>query len=111
MLCRFLLYSIVTQSYIRAHSSSHTIFSHVLSQETGYTSLCCAVGARGLSFLKVIVLNRAFYGLEKEVSFRKDAAEVTKKPYNSRSVENGMGFETSVLGATTYLLVSDLAVG
>ena len=41
---QFLLYSIVTQSYIYLHSFSHTIFHHVLSQETRHSSLCCTVG-------------------------------------------------------------------
>ena len=40
-LSQFLLYSIVAQSYIYIHSFSHTIFHHGLSQETGYSSLCC----------------------------------------------------------------------
>ena len=34
---------------------SHAVFHHVLSQETGYSSLCCAVGSHGLSILNVIV--------------------------------------------------------
>ena len=33
---QFLLYSIETQSYIRVHSFSHTIFHRVLLGETGY---------------------------------------------------------------------------
>ena len=44
MLCQFLLQSKVIQSYICTHSFSHTIFHHVLSQEVGYSSLCCTVG-------------------------------------------------------------------
>ena len=49
-MCQFLLYSIVTQRYL-----SHTIFHHVLSQETGYSSLCYTVGPHCLSILSVIV--------------------------------------------------------
>ena len=39
VLCQFLLYSKVTQSYIYIHSFSYIVFHHVLSQETGYGSL------------------------------------------------------------------------
>ena len=49
MLCQFLLYRIVTQSYIYIYSFSHIIFQHVLSQEIGYSSLCCTVGLHCLS--------------------------------------------------------------
>ena len=45
----------MTQSYIYVHSFSHTIFHHVLSQESGYSSLCCTVGPHCLSILTVIV--------------------------------------------------------
>ena len=55
MLCRFLLYSRVTQSYIYLHSFSHTIFHHVLPQEIGCRSLCYPVGPHGLSILNGIV--------------------------------------------------------
>ena len=55
MLCRFLLYSKVTQSYIHKHSLSDTIFHHGLSQETGYSFLCCTIGSDCLSILNVIV--------------------------------------------------------
>ena len=44
VLCQFLLYSRVTQSYTHIYSISHIIFHHVLFQETEYTSLCCIVG-------------------------------------------------------------------
>ena len=54
MLCQFLMYSIVTQSYIYIHSFSHTIFYHVLSQKIGYSSLYCTVGPHYLSILNVI---------------------------------------------------------
>ena len=37
------------------HYFSHTIFHHVPSQETGYSSLCCTVGLHCLSILNVIV--------------------------------------------------------
>ena len=56
MLCQFLLYSVVTQSYIYICSFSHTIFHHVQSQETGYSSLSCTVvRPHCLSILDVIV--------------------------------------------------------
>ena len=55
VLCQFLLYSIVIQSYIHIHSFPHTIFHHVLSQEMGYSSLCYAVRPRCLSILNVIL--------------------------------------------------------
>ena len=55
MLCQFLLYSKVTQSYICIHYFSHTIFHRLLSQETGYNSLCYIVGTHCLSILNVIV--------------------------------------------------------
>ena len=57
MLCQFLLYSKVTQLYththICTHSFSHIIFHHVLSQEIGYSSLCCTVGPCSSSILPV----------------------------------------------------------
>ena len=37
------------------HSFSHIIFHHGLSQETGYSSLCCTVGPHCLSILNVII--------------------------------------------------------
>ena len=43
MLCQFLLYIKVT-SHTYIYSFSHIIFHHVLSQETGYSSLCYTVG-------------------------------------------------------------------
>ena len=55
MLCQFLLYSKVTQSYIDIHSFSHNIFYHVLAQVTGYRSLCCTAGPHCLSILNVKV--------------------------------------------------------
>ena len=55
MLYQFLLYSIVTQSYIHTHSFSHIIFYHVLSQEIGYNFLCCTVWPHCLTILNVIV--------------------------------------------------------
>ena len=55
MFCRFPLYNKVTQSYKYTHSFSHTIFYHVLSQEIGYSSLCCTAGPHCLSILNVIV--------------------------------------------------------
>ena len=55
VLCQFLLYSTVTQSYIYTRSFSYIIFYHVLSQETGYSFLCCTVGPPCLSILNVIV--------------------------------------------------------
>ena len=57
MLCQFLLYSIVTQSYIYIHSFSQTISHHGLYQEPGYSSPCCTVGPCGLSILNVILCN------------------------------------------------------
>ena len=56
MLCQFLLYSILTQSYIYIHSFSHTIFHHVLSQEIEYSSLCCTIGPHSLSILNAAVV-------------------------------------------------------
>ena len=50
VLCQFLVNSIVTQPYINVcvytyiSSFCHTIFCHVLSQEIGYSSLCCTIG-------------------------------------------------------------------
>ena len=44
MLYQFLLYSTATQSYLYIHSFSHTIFHHVLAQQTEYSSLCCTAG-------------------------------------------------------------------
>ena len=67
MLCQFLLYSKMTQSYIYKHSFYHIlfIFHHVLSQETGYRSLCCTAGPHCLSILNGIVvaafLRHTFY--------------------------------------------------
>ena len=57
VLYQFLLYNIMTQSYIytHTHSSSHTIFHHDLSQETGYSSLRCTTGPQCLPVLNVIV--------------------------------------------------------
>ena len=59
VLCQFLLYSIVTQSYIYIYIYIHFFFSFifcpVLSQETGYSFLCYAVGPHCLSILNGIV--------------------------------------------------------
>ena len=55
VLCQVLLYSIVTHSYIYIHYFFHTIFYHVLSQEIGYSSLCCTVETHCLSILNIIV--------------------------------------------------------
>ena len=58
VLCQFLLYSIVAQSYIYAYVCtffSYTIFQHVLSPETGYSFLYCKVGPHCLSILNIIV--------------------------------------------------------
>jgi len=52
ILCQFLLYSKVTQSYI--HSFSHAIFYHVLPPELGYGSLCYTVEPHCLSILNVV---------------------------------------------------------
>ena len=52
MFGQFLLYSEVTQSYTHTHTFP---FHHVLSQETGQSSLCCTVGPHCLSNLNVIV--------------------------------------------------------
>ena len=41
--------------YIYIYSLSYIIFHHGLSQETGYSSLCCTVGPHCLSILNVIV--------------------------------------------------------
>lgn len=46
---------IMYSRYIYLHSFSHTIFHHILSQENGYSSLCCTVGPRCLPILNVIV--------------------------------------------------------
>ena len=55
VLCRFLLFSTVTQQCIHIYSFPHTIFHHVLPQETGCSSLCCTVGPHCLSIPNVIV--------------------------------------------------------
>ena len=55
MLCKFLLYSKVTQAYMYIHSLSRIIFHHVLSQETRYSFLRCTAGPHGLSILNTIV--------------------------------------------------------
>ena len=54
-MCQFLLYSLVIQTNIYLYSFSHTIFHHILSQEIGYSSLCCTVEPHCLSILNVIV--------------------------------------------------------
>ena len=54
VLCQFLLYSRVTQSYINTHSLN-TIFHHGLSQEIGYSSLCYTEGPYCLCILNIIV--------------------------------------------------------
>ena len=53
MLCQFLLYSVMASHTHRFFS--HTIFRQGLSQETGYSSLCCTVGLHCLSILNGIV--------------------------------------------------------
>ena len=45
----------VMWSYIYIHSFPHLTFYHVLSQEIGYSSLCCTVEPHCLSILNVIV--------------------------------------------------------
>ena len=45
----------VTQAYIYIHSISHITPQHILSQETGYSSLCHSVGPHYLPVLNVIV--------------------------------------------------------
>ena len=60
MLCQFLLYSTVTQSYayiyIHTHICyfSHTTFHHVLYQEIRYSSLCCTIGTHCQSVFLMI---------------------------------------------------------
>ena len=54
-MCQFLLYSKVTQSYICTYILFDMIFHHDLSQETGYSCLCCTVGPQCLSILNVMV--------------------------------------------------------
>ena len=56
-LCRFVSVSFPFSHfiYIYTHSFSHTIFHHVLSQETGYGFLCCPVVPHCLSTPNVIV--------------------------------------------------------
>ena len=56
MLCQFLLYSKVTQSYICIHFFSSIIFHHGLSQETGYSFLCYGVGLQTLFSSKDLVI-------------------------------------------------------
>ena len=41
--------------HLHTHSFSYIIFHHGLSQETGYSCLCCTVGPQCLSILNVIV--------------------------------------------------------
>ena len=55
VLCQFLLYSKVNQSYKYMHYFSHIILHHVLAQEIGYISLYCIVEFHFLSVLNVIV--------------------------------------------------------
>ena len=55
VLCQFLLYSILTQSYICTHYFSNSIFHCVLSQEIGYSSLSCILRPHCLSILNVVV--------------------------------------------------------
>ena len=45
MLCQFMLYSKVMQSYMYIHSLSYIIFHQFLPQETAYNFLCCIVGS------------------------------------------------------------------
>ena len=53
MLSQFLLYSKVTCVCVCVHSILfYIIFHHGLSQEIGYSSLCCSVGPYYLSILK-----------------------------------------------------------
>ena len=54
----FLLCSKVTQSYIYMHSSSYIIFHHVLSQEIGYSSLCCTAVFLGGCQVRMLHLNQ-----------------------------------------------------
>ena len=72
MFLQFLLYSKVTQPYIYIYihthiyiyiyiythtytdSFFHTFFHHVLTQEIGYSSLCCTVELHCLSILNII---------------------------------------------------------
>ena len=55
MLCQFLLYDKVTQSYIYIHCFSYIIFHPVLSQDTECNFLLCTVGPNFLSTLNLIV--------------------------------------------------------
>ena len=51
MLCQFLLYCIVTEwshTYIYIHICFSYYFHHVISQEAGYSFLCCIVGRTSL---------------------------------------------------------------
>ena len=50
MFCEFLLHSKVTQSYVYIHYFSHIVLHHVLSQVTGYSSLCYIAG-HSLNFI------------------------------------------------------------
>ena len=45
----------VIHTHIYIHSFSRIIFHHGLSKETGYSSLCCAVGPHCLFTLNIIV--------------------------------------------------------
>ena len=56
VLCQFLLYSIVTQSYINIHSFFHIIFHQVLFKKIGYSSLCYILGPHFLSILYVMAI-------------------------------------------------------
>ena len=55
MLCQSLLYSTVTQFYTYIHSFFNILFHYGLSQEIGYSSLCCTVRPCCLSILNIIV--------------------------------------------------------
>lgn len=54
MLCQFLLHIKVTQSHVYIHFYTY-FFSHGLSQDIGYSSLCFAIGPHCLSTLNIIV--------------------------------------------------------
>ena len=55
--CVYIYIYVYTHTHTHTHtlSLSHTIFHHILSQETWYSSLCCTVGPHCLSILIVIV--------------------------------------------------------
>ena len=86
MLCQFLLYSKVTQSYIYMYSFSHIIFHHVLSQEIEYNSLCCTAGPHCLSILNVRWVLIWFKDLKQELAKERGEERSERQNFSSPSL-------------------------